>query len=181
MLGCCSSEAVRHPSFNSSNLCSLCCRSKQSCHLPGSFCYGLCPEAVNHGRKKETGRWGCGQLLLGFTGPFPCLPTLPEVQRPTLNHAAPNTQGTADLCACIPLQPRSRRPHESPLSGHEVLRYVRSKSATTTGQDASRVCMTASRVTPLIHPIICGLYKHYVLSAALQVCWYTQSEQNAWP
>lgn len=153
--------------------------------MPGSFCYGLCPEAVNHGRKEEAGRWGCGQLLLGFTGPFPCLPTLPEVQRPTLNHAAPNTQGTADLCACIPLQPRSCRSHASTLPGREVLRYVKSKSAATTGQDASRVCTTASRVTPFIRPIICGLYKHYMLgaycvpSAALQVCWYTQSEQNA--
>lgn len=46
--------------------------------------------------------------LLGFTGAFPGLPTLPEVQRPTLNHAAPSPHGTASLCACthiIPLQP----------------------------------------------------------------------------
>lgn len=59
--------------FNSFNLCSVCCRCKQSCCLSGSFWHGLCPEAVNCGRKKQDGRdvvspsWG--SLALSLVAP----------------------------------------------------------------------------------------------------------------
>lgn len=129
-----------HFSFNYFDLCSLCCRCKQSCHLPGSFCYGLCPEAVNHGRREEAGRWGCAQPLLGFIGTFPCLPTLPEVQRPTLNHAAPSAQGAIVLCACTQ-HSSAVQAHPGPpritSTGLEMLCFIKSECAVIEGQEAS--------------------------------------------
>lgn len=101
----------------------------------------------------------------GFTGTFPCLSTLPEVQRPTLNHAAPSTQGAAVLRACTQHSSAAQAhagPQTSPLPSLEMLCCQVRMCSYQRARGFLGVLKT-SRTASFTHPIICGFCKHCVL------------------